>query len=1173
MKTVDLRKFFEDTLLTNKITFVIILFFIIITFLPAIGNTPSSENEYLHSLNILQGLPEILGKGNITNYQLAAILFNVTNEISARGTNVITTCERGPSSFPDVPPTHEFKDAVQKMSELGVISGSSDGSYGGDEPVNRYAAAEALYSFMQCVLNEVYKSDPNAPRKVSETGFAVDLAPTHKPKVNYLLDFGIMNLPEEEFFQGNENLTGDQAIYTIAQLLKSYNLQSTPSQSSVTQSLPNTAPPTPTLPRAGAVTITSNPSGATVYIDNNPAGTTPLINHSLVVGNYSLKLVLAEHENVDQRLEVTEGITEQSFTLSPIVKTGAVTITSNPSGATVYIDNNPVGTTPLNNHSLVVGSYSLKLVLAEHEDADQRLEVTEGITEQSFTLSPIVKTGAVTITSNPSGAAVYIDNNPVGTTPLNNHSLVVGNYSLKLVLAEHEDADQRLEVTEGITEQSFTLSPIVKTGAVTITSNPSGATVYIDNNPVGTTPLNNHSLVVGNYSLKLVLAEHEDADQRLEVTEGITEQNFTLSPIVETGAVTIISEPDEAKVYIDDSYIGQTPLNNYSLAIGNYDFKITLDGYEDLLERFRVEEGRVTKGNFKLVPKTEVGSITITTNPSNAEVYIDNEYIGQTPLENYSLEVGNYDLKVSLDNHEDESKPLLIEVGKLSRTNLELTPLTPIVETGAVTITSIPSDAEVYIDNEYIGQTPLENYSLEVGNYGLKVSLDNHEDESKPLLIEVGKLSRTNLELTPLTLVVETGAVTITSTPSDAEVYIDNEYIGQTPLENYSLEVGDHTFRMTLDDEDFTGVLKVEAGKTILVEESLGSDPLTDFREMSTELGGSSSGSTMPKSVESEFTDMMDELSEPAGSNSVNTTSESVESDSVSTVTELVRKAQQGGRVNIAAGRYVLDTPLTLSKDVELIGAGPDKTFIVSAAQEHVVKFEGSGRFIARGISFEHTGNEWAHVLYLTSKVLQIIQIDNCRFSGGIWNQNSNNSNGGVGLLISGYTEGTVKNNSFENNGLHGIEIVGEVQLNIERNTIRDNAQTGIAYAGNAGGTAIGNTIEGNGLHGIGVAGTAKPQLEQNNILLNINSGIAYIENASGVAVGNTIEENGGDGIYIASKSSILRIEDNNVYYNEGYGIFMESYNYGAPVENDLYSSLGTNLLTANQKGEIGPQD
>ena len=118
MRTINLCKFCRSTL-TNKITFILILFVTTIIFFPAMGNTPSSDKEYLHNLNILQGLPEILGKGSITHYQFTAMLFNVTKVVGARGHNIITTCKKGPNSFPDVPPTHEFKKRCTKNVRTG----------------------------------------------------------------------------------------------------------------------------------------------------------------------------------------------------------------------------------------------------------------------------------------------------------------------------------------------------------------------------------------------------------------------------------------------------------------------------------------------------------------------------------------------------------------------------------------------------------------------------------------------------------------------------------------------------------------------------------------------------------------------------------------------------------------------------------------------------------------------------------------------------------------------------------------------------------------------------------------------------------------------------------------------------------------------------------------------
>ena len=222
----------------------------------------------------------------------------------------------------------------------------------------------------------------------------------------------------------------------------------------------------------------------------------------------------------------------------------------------------------------------------------------------------------------------------------------------------------------------------------------------------------------------------------------------------------------------------------------------------------------------------------------------------------------------------------------------------------------------------------------------------------------------------------------------------------------------------------------------------------------------------------------------------------------VDSVKKLVQHAKQGGRVQIAAGAYTLKEPLTLSNNVELIGAGKDKTFIISSAQGHVVKFEGEGTFVAKGISFEHTGDAWADVVRVTKGGMDI---ENCRFSSGVWNDDERK--GGDGLWVTGQAQGVVKNSIFENNDLHGVDVADEAKLKLEKNILHNNEGGGIVYFGNSSGEATGNTSKGNGV-GIGVRDAAQPRIEQNILHDNRTAGIAYVGNSGGIASNNSCKGN-----------------------------------------------------------------
>jgi len=97
------------------------------------------------------------------------------------------------------------------------------------------------------------------------------------------------------------------------------------------------------------------------------------------------------------------------------------------------------------------------------------------------TLNPVATYGLIYATSSPSGAAVYLNGNYRGTTPLTIENVRPGSYTIEADLPGYEPYSTTVTVTAGRQATvSLPLSPIPQPGAVTITSNPSGAFVYMD---------------------------------------------------------------------------------------------------------------------------------------------------------------------------------------------------------------------------------------------------------------------------------------------------------------------------------------------------------------------------------------------------------------------------------------------------------------------------------------------------------------------------------------------------------------------------------------------------------------------------------------------------------------------------------------------------------------------
>jgi parallel beta-helix repeat protein len=195
----------------------------------------------------------------------------------------------------------------------------------------------------------------------------------------------------------------------------------------------------------------------------------------------------------------------------------------------------------------------------------------------------------------------------------------------------------------------------------------------------------------------------------------------------------------------------------------------------------------------------------------------------------------------------------------------------------------------------------------------------------------------------------------------------------------------------------------------------------------------------------------------------------------VRTLAEAIERVEPNGIIRLSKGTHYLQKPLHLTQPVRLIGQGMDRTKVVCDGPEYVLKYSGSGQFVASGITFKHTGKAPADVVVITNGE---VLLESCRLSGGV--VDSQRTQHGCGLVISGRSKGYVKHCQAVHNEGHGILVSEQAQPTLQGNTCQKNEGCGIAYFGFASGVARNNSCCGNKMYGIYVADQAKPTLEGN---------------------------------------------------------------------------------------------
>lgn len=74
-------------------------------------------------------------------------------------------------------------------------------------------------------------------------------------------------------------------------------------------------------------------------------------------------------------------------------------------------------------------------------------------------------------------------------------------------------------------------------------------------------------------------------------------------------SLRVVSEPSGASVYLDGTKIGETPFSSQNVSAGDYELKITHEGYESQIARISIQKEHTLNGSIKLFPYPIIGNL------------------------------------------------------------------------------------------------------------------------------------------------------------------------------------------------------------------------------------------------------------------------------------------------------------------------------------------------------------------------------------------------------------------------------------------------------------------------------------------------------------------------------------------------------------------------------------
>lgn len=279
-----------------------------------------------------------------------------------------------------------------------------------------------------------------------------------------------------------------------------------------------------------------------------------------------------------------------------------------------------------------------------------------------------------------------------------------------------------------------------------------------------------------------------------------------------------------------------TPYAFPELPVGSHVIVFSKEGYQDLRQTAEITEGGTSTISANLVeraPPAATAILTVTSNVSGADITLDGQTHPSwvTPYTFLDVAEGEHKIVVSKRGYSEVEQTLtvrgekpitfpvnLTEVERTSTTTQ--TPAAP--KFGQLVVTSNVPGATITVDGKTQDGwvTPHTFSRLSAGRHSVVVSIAGYGDVQRVLVVEGGRTSTVNANLT-----VPSGVIVVQTIPEGAEVLIDGRSYGASPVEQV-VNVGQHTYevrRSGMASRDGTFTIR-EEGHIVRLQVPLVSD-------------------------------------------------------------------------------------------------------------------------------------------------------------------------------------------------------------------------------------------------------------------------------------------------------------------------------------------------------------
>ena len=352
--------------------------------------------------------------------------------------------------------------------------------------------------------------------------------------------------------------------------------------------------------------------------------------------------------------------------------THSIVVNSNTISADVYIDDIFKGKIG-DNYSLTIsdiypGAHKIKV---KHGSTEKVESVEVNSLNILFRINlESVRSQFVVFEVSPKNASVMIDGkyevpDQDGVVTLSKFN---GSYSYTISAKDYHEEKGVFIVNGSKFEKSVSLRPAYGWLRVPEQGVLQGASVYVNGELIGKTPISNHKLSSGTYTVRIVKNLYKASEERITIED---EKTFEHKPdLIADFARVTINAGEGSYIYINDKSRGASPWSG-DLAVGTYVFEARKTGHRTT-SISKTIEATPSKQSYEIPAPTPIlGTAIIKSTPAMANIHIDDKLVGKTPLEQ-DLIIGTHRVIVSKEGYQSQEKTITINEGKTEEVNISL---------------------------------------------------------------------------------------------------------------------------------------------------------------------------------------------------------------------------------------------------------------------------------------------------------------------------------------------------------------------------------------------------------------------------------------------------------------------------------------------------------------------